>query len=74
MTDVARASSEVDVLPTWEYRILALPPFRAAAAAPGGSDSVSMLNREGAQGWEALGMTALDDGAVAVLMKRRMDA
>jgi hypothetical protein len=33
-----------------------------------------MLNREGAKGWEALGMTALDDGAVAVLMKRRMHA
>jgi hypothetical protein len=28
------------------------------------------LNGEGANGWEAVGMTALDDGHVAVLMKR----
>jgi hypothetical protein len=56
---------------TWEYLIVALPPFKAAAASQGGSESVAMLNREGAQGWEAVGMTVLDNGAVAVLMKRR---
>jgi hypothetical protein len=29
-----------------------------------------MLNREGSEGWEAVGMTALEDGTVAVLLKR----
>ena len=36
--------------------------------------SVTVLNREGGNGWEAVGMTSLDDGQVAVLMKRRADA
>jgi hypothetical protein len=31
---------------------------------------VVSLNHEGAEGWEAVGMTALGDGHVAVLMKR----
>ena len=29
-----------------------------------------MLNREGAKGWEAFGMTALGDGTCAVLFRR----
>jgi hypothetical protein len=29
-----------------------------------------MLNNEGSNGWEAVGMTALGHGRVAVLMKR----
>jgi hypothetical protein len=29
-----------------------------------------MLNKEGGDGWEAVGMTAMDDGRFAVLMKR----
>jgi hypothetical protein len=57
----------------WEYLIVALPPFKTATAVQGQSDSVTMLNREGEDGWEAVGMTALDDGHVAVLMKRRAD-
>jgi hypothetical protein len=35
----------------------------------GQSDSVTMLDREGGEGWEAVGVT-LDNGHVAVLMKR----
>jgi len=29
-----------------------------------------MLNREGGDGWEAVGMNALGDGSFAVLLKR----
>ena len=54
----------------WEYLILSLPEFRPPTAAPGASDSVAMLNREGAAGWEAVGMTSLGNGTVAVLVKR----
>jgi hypothetical protein len=56
---------------TWEYLIVALPAFEAATSAQGESASVNMLNLEGAEGWEAVGMTALNDGHVAVLLKRR---
>ena len=70
MTAVATTTTEVDSRTTWEYLIVALPTFKTATAERGGSDAVSMLNREGAQGWEAVGMTSLADGAVAVLMKR----
>jgi len=56
---------------TWEYLIIALPVFKPATATPGQSESVVALNREGADGWEAVGMTAFEDGHVAVLMKRR---
>jgi hypothetical protein len=34
------------------------------------SASVAALNGQGDQGWEAVGMTSLADGTVAVLMKR----
>jgi len=54
----------------WEYLIVALPAFDAPTHAPGASASVSALNAEGAHGWEAVGMTALADGTVAVLMKK----
>ena len=57
----------------WEYLIVALPPFRTATAIQGQSDSVTMLNHEGDEGWEAVGMTLLEDGHVAVLMKRQPD-
>ena len=55
---------------TWEYLIVALPAFKPATATQGQSASVVSLNQEGADGWEAVGMTALGDGHVAVLMKR----
>ena len=54
----------------WEYLIVALPAFKAASATQGQSASVVALNHEGADGWEAVGMTDLGDGHVAVLMKR----
>lgn len=54
----------------WEYLIVALPSFHEPTSAPGGSASVAMLNNEGAAGWEAVGMTALGGGSVAVLLKR----
>jgi hypothetical protein len=57
----------------WEYLIVALPAFKTATVAPGQSDSVTMLNREGGEGWEGVGMTLLEDGHVAVLMKRQLD-
>jgi hypothetical protein len=54
----------------WEYLIVALPAFEAPSRAPGVSASVAALNGEGTRGWEAVGMTSLADGTVAVLMKR----
>jgi hypothetical protein len=54
----------------WEYLIVALPAFDAPTHSPGVSASVVALNGEGAEGWEAVGMTALANGTVAVLMKR----
>ena len=57
----------------WEYLIVALPQFQAPTNAPGGSAAVEALNREGRNGWEAVGMTALGDGTVAVLLKRLRD-
>jgi hypothetical protein len=60
MTDMAR----------WEYLIVALPPFEAPTPMPGESAAVVALSREGAEGWEAVGMTTLSNGTVAVLMKR----
>jgi hypothetical protein len=60
-------------MPTWEYRILSLPTFEAAKPVPGDSPSVDLLNHEGAGGWEAVAMTALADGSVAVLLKRAVD-
>jgi hypothetical protein len=55
---------------TWEYLIVALPTFEPAKIDRGGSASVAMLNSEGAAGWEAVGMSTLADGSVAVLLKR----
>jgi hypothetical protein len=54
----------------WGYLIIALPRFDAPVKVTGASASVTALNHEGDQGWEAVGMTALADGTVAVLMKR----
>lgn len=59
---------------SWEYLIVALPAFKPAATTQGQSEAVTVLNREGNHGWEAVGMTSLEDGQVAVMMKRRADA
>lgn len=63
----------MEVVATWEYLIMALPAFHRPTQALGESESVKVLNREGMLGWEAVGMTALDDGTVAVLLKRSKD-
>ena len=55
----------------WEYLIVSLPHFDLTAT-KGHSAAVDALNREGALGWEAFGMTLLDDGSVAVLLKRML--
>jgi len=57
----------------WEYSIVALPHFESPTAtrSPVGSPAVALLNREGELGWEAVGMTVLHDGTVAVLLKKR---
>ena len=54
----------------WEYLIVSLPVFEAAKVTQGHSAAVDMLNGEGASGWEAVGMSTLADGSVAVLLKR----
>ena len=55
----------------FEYLIVSLPTFESAKATQGHSASVDLLNREGAAGWEAVGMSTLADSSVAVLLKRR---
>jgi len=59
---------------TWEYLIVALPRFEAPTSLPEHSLAVRALNDEGAVGWEAVGMSVLADGSVAVLLKRPLDA
>lgn len=54
----------------WEYLIVSLPTFGAAKSRPGQSAAVDLLNRDGQDGWEAVGMNVLDDASVAVLLKR----
>ena len=54
----------------WEYLIVSLPDFGEPKATQGQSQAVDMLNREGAAGWEAVGMSNLADAGVAVLLKR----
>lgn len=58
---------------SWEYIIVALPAFQEPTNAPGASAAVEVLNREGRRGWEAVGMTSLAAGAVAVLCKRPVE-
>lgn len=55
---------------TWEYLIVELPGFVPPTHAPGASAAVHALNEEGERGWEAVGMTPLADGRVAVLFKK----
>ena len=59
---------------TWEYLIVSLPEFEPAKATQGQSASVAALNREGIDGWEAVGMTGLRDCSFAVLLKRPVRA
>ncbi len=54
----------------WEYLISALPRFEAPTQSARSSAAVQALNELGADGWEAVGMTVLNDENVAVLLKR----
>ena len=58
------------VMTVWEYLIVALPRFEAPTRSRGASAAVQALDDLGEQGWEAVGMTVLADGNVAVLLKR----
>jgi hypothetical protein len=57
----------------WEYLIVALPRFELPTTEPEPSAAVRALNAEGERGWEAVGMTVLTDGGVAVLLKRPLE-
>ena len=54
----------------WEYLISALPRFEAPTQSARSSAAVQALNELGGDGWEAVGMTVLNDETVAVLLKR----
>jgi hypothetical protein len=54
----------------WEYLIIALPEFEAPTHVRGASAAVQALDDVGGEGWEAVAMTVLDNGSVAVLLKR----
>jgi len=53
-----------------EYLIVALPRFEVPSSSPKPSDALQALNDVGVRGWEAVGMTVLDDPQFAVLFKR----
>ena len=57
----------------WEYVIVALPEFQPPTNVPGASAAVEALNQEGRMGWEAVGMTLLSRGHMAVLLKRAVE-
>ncbi len=68
-TEESRIRQDVGVT-TWEYLIVSLPRFEPPTHSPGASTAVRTLNEEGERGWEAVGMTTLEDGSLAVLFKR----
>jgi hypothetical protein len=55
---------------SWEYHIISLPTFEPPTSSPAASPAVRTLNEEGTRGWEAVGLTAMLDGGVVVLLKR----
>lgn len=68
--DVVDHAPAVGAYARWEYLIVALPAFPPASQRPGVSDAVRQLNDEGHRGWEAVTLTPLADGTIAVLLKR----
>jgi hypothetical protein len=54
----------------WEYRVVSLPRFESPTNSTAPSAAVEVLNEQGARGWEAVGMTVLPNGSVAVLLKK----
>jgi hypothetical protein len=57
----------------WEYRIISLPRFEDPTVSSEPSAAVSVLNEQGAHGWEAVGIMVLPNGSVAVLLKKPKD-
>ena len=57
----------------WEYTIIALPRLEAPTSSRATSAAVRALNEEGANGWEAVGMTVLENNSIAVLLKRERE-
>jgi hypothetical protein len=55
---------------SWEYHIISLPTFEPPTSSPAASAAVRTLNEEGTRGWEVVGLTAMLDGGVVVLLKR----
>ena len=49
---------------------MSLPRFEEPTSSSEPSLVVAMLNEQGAEGWEAVGMTVLPEGGVAVLLKK----
>lgn len=68
--DVLDRAPEASTCQRWEYLIVGLPAFPPATQTPGVSDAVRHLNDEGDRGWEAVTLTPLSDGSMAVLFKR----
>ena len=54
----------------WEYMLIALPPLEAPTSSRATSASIRMLNDEGADGWEAVGMLGSSTDHLIVLLKR----
>ena len=54
----------------WEYRVVSLPRFEDPSTSTEPSAAVEVLNEQGAAGWEAVGMTVLVNGSIAVLLKK----
>jgi hypothetical protein len=54
----------------WEYRVVSLPRFEEPTTSSDPSAAVEALNEQGAGGWEAVGMTVLPNGNIAVLLKK----
>ena len=71
---VAAKQSNDRSVSSWEYHIIALPTFEPPTSSPAASAAVRMLNEEGARGWEAVGLSAMLDGGVVVLLKRPRNA
>jgi hypothetical protein len=70
LVDEAGQDGEVSPTARWEYLIVSLPEFPPPTHAPGSSEAVHLLNDEGSRGWEAVNMSALSGGTIAVLFKR----
>ncbi|MFT4987427.1 MAG: hypothetical protein ACI88C_000132 [Acidimicrobiales bacterium] len=54
----------------WEYRITSLAAAEFTSTAQATGAATGQLNAYGSQGWEAVGMTTLDNNECAVLLKR----